>query len=198
MKPHAKESRDDFIDRCIGNLIIDRGFNDADTAIAIAQDAWRQSQKMLHTKSADGVEFVLSDETPDRMGDILKVDGWVLDSFLKNPIALLNHRSDQPIGLWSSLRVEGKALRGKLQLAPEGTSDRIDEVIRLVRAGILKAVSVGFRELESRRREGVERGLVFTKQELVETSLVSVPANPNALAIARAGVRFSERPLARR
>jgi HK97 family phage prohead protease len=197
MKPLPNEARDEFINRCVASLIYDDGVNDATAAIATAQAAWR-SQKMLQTKSADGVGFVLSDETPDRMGDVILAAGWELASFRKNPIALLNHRADQPIGTWSNLRVEGNALVGKLHIAPEGTSDRIDEIRRLVAANILKAVSVGFREIESRRREGAERGLVFTKQELVEASLVSVPANPNALAIARAGVRFSERPLARR
>lgn len=196
MKPLPNEARDEFINRCVASLIYDDGVNDANAAIAAAQAAWR-SQKM-QTKSADGVGFVLSDETPDRMGDIIKADGWDLRSFLRNPIALLNHRADQPIGTWSSLRVEGNALVGKLQLAPEGTSDRIDEIRRLVAAGILRAVSVGFREIESRPREGVKHGQTFVRQELVETSLVSVPANPNALAIARErGIRLNERPSAR-
>jgi phage head maturation protease len=33
---------------------------------------------------------------------------------------------------------------GHLRLAAEGTSARIDEIVRLIRQGILKAVSVGF------------------------------------------------------
>lgn len=133
-----------------------------------------------------GMDFVLSDESRDRMGDVIRADGWELTNFRKNPIALFGHRSDFPIGKWKDLRVEKKRLVGTLELAPEGTSPRIDEINKLVRGGFLKAVSVGFRELESRPfgndfRDGME----FLRQELVETSVVSVPANPNALQIAK-------------
>jgi HK97 family phage major capsid protein len=79
-------------------------------------------------------------------------------------------------------------LRGHLELAPAGTSERIDEIRKLIEAGILKAVSVGFRPKEHTQLDSKNpfSGLRFTKQELVETSLVSVPANPNALAVAKA------------
>jgi HK97 family phage prohead protease len=128
---------------------------------------------------------VLSDETPDRMDDVIMADSWDLASFQKNPIALFNHNSNAPIGKWTRVRVIDKQLRGHLELAPAGTSDRIDEIRKLIDAGILRAVSVGFRPKESKPRPESDYGVFFTKAELVETSLVSVPANPNALAIAK-------------
>jgi hypothetical protein len=70
-------------------------------------------------------------------------------------------------------------------LAPYGTSARIDEIRKLIEAGILRAVSVGFRPLETRPRSESQFGSFYTKAELVETSLVSVPANPNALSVAK-------------
>jgi HK97 family phage prohead protease len=142
--------------------------------------------RKLHTAETAGLEFVLSDETPDRHGDIILAAGWDYADFSRNPIALWNHRGDFPLGKWSRLRVEGKALRGHLELAPQGTSSRIDEIRRLVDAGILKSVSVGFQPIESRPREDKAGGLLFVRQSLVETSLVSVPSNPNALAVAKA------------
>lgn len=138
-----------------------------------------------HAAKVNGQEFVLSDETPDRMDDVIMSDGWDLASFQKNPIALFNHNSNAPIGKWANVRVVDKQLRGHLELAPAGTSDRVDEIRKLIDAGILRAVSVGFRPKESRPRPESDFGLFFTKAELVETSLVSVPANPNALAIAK-------------
>lgn len=135
-----------------------------------------------HATDNTGMEFVLSDATPDRYGDTITASGWVLDNFRKNPIALFNHDPNFPIGRWENLR-SGDALRGHLQMAPAGTSPRIDEIRRLIDAGILKAVSVGFRPIESKPL--AKGGLNYTSQELVETSLVSVPANPNALAVAR-------------
>ena len=146
-----------------------------------------------HAGDVTGMEFVLSDETPDRMDDIIVSDGWDLEAFRKNPIALFNHKSDFPIGKWSGLRTTDKQLRGHLELAPEGTSPRIDEIRKLIEAGILKAVSVGFKPLESKQREKAD-GYSFTRCELVETSLVAVPANPNALAIAK-GLKISPQTL---
>ena len=51
----------------------------------------------------------------------------------------------------------------------------------------MRAVSVGFRPIETKPRPETkdDYGLFFVRNELVETSLVSVPANPNALAVAK-------------
>lgn len=135
----------------------------------------------------EGMEFVLSDGTVDRYGDIVDPDGWVLSNFKKNPIALFGHSSGFPIGTWANLRVEKGKLIGRLQLAAKGTSQRIDELIALVEQGILRAVSVGFRPMESdpidpKQPWGAQR---YKKQELLECSLCSVPANPAALALAK-------------
>lgn len=132
----------------------------------------------------DDLEFVLSDDTKDRYGDVIDPKGWVLSSFRKNPIALFNHDSKFPIGNWQSVRVEGNRLLGKLKLAAEGTSERIDEIIRLVEQGILRAVSVGFQPIEQEPLKD-NSGMFFKKQELLETSLVSIPANPSAVQLAR-------------
>lgn len=134
-------------------------------------------------RSADGLEFVLSDETVDRMGDVIVAGGWQLANFKRNPIALFGHDQDTPIGVWEDLRVEGAKLMGRLKLAAKGTSQRIDEIISLIEQGILKAVSVGFKPIESEPLG--ERGIRFKRQELLETSVVSVPANPKALAVAK-------------
>lgn len=145
-------------------------------------------QMIFKTVASDGgLEFVLSDETVDRYGDIIEAKGWVLANFKKNPIALFGHSGGFPIGTWSNLRVEGSKLIGKLNLAARGTSARIDELISLVEQGILRAVSVGFVPIKSEpinpdRPYGPQK---YTKQELIETSLVSVPANPAALALAK-------------
>ena len=190
--PDDDESRDDFMDRCIDEVMDDNDV-DEDTATEACTMAWedRSVDRVMHkTHAADvsGMEFVLSDESPDRMDDVISADGWELANFKKNPIALFGHRSDFPIGKWRDLKVDKGELRGHLQLAPEGTSPRIDEIRRLIDAGILKAVSVGFRPLahETRKNDdGDFIGFHFTKQELVECSLVSVPANPNALSVAK-------------
>jgi HK97 family phage prohead protease len=148
--------------------------------------------------SEDGFECLMSDETPDRYDDVIEArdeNSWFLGNHDKNPIALFNHNADQPIGIWKNTRVEGRALRGRLVLAPEGTSPRIDEIRKLVGAGILRSVSVGFKPLESKPRPGAKSsGILYTKCELMECSLVSVPANPNALAVAKS-MKISDRTM---
>lgn len=135
----------------------------------------------------DALEFVLSDDTVDRYGDVIEAAGWVLANFRKNPIALFGHQAQFPIGTWANVRVEGNKLIARLQLAQRGTSARIDELISLVEQEILRAVSVGFRPLEwepldEKKPYGGQR---YKKQELLECSVVSVPANPAALQLAR-------------
>jgi HK97 family phage prohead protease/HK97 family phage major capsid protein len=180
--PDDDETYEDFMDRCTDEA-------DQESCQMIWDE--RKANRVVHKTHAAaeviGMEFILSDESTDRMGDIIEASGWDFDSFKKNPIALFNHRSDFPIGKWNNIRIAGKELRGHLEIAPKGTSERIDEIRKLIDAGILKAVSVGFRPIdyEPLDKKNPFSGLKFTKQELIETSLVSVPANPNALAVAK-------------
>jgi HK97 family phage prohead protease len=127
------------------------------------------------------LSFVMSDETKDRMGDVIDQKGWVLGD--GEPPAFFNHNSNFPVGRWSNVRVEGRRLLGDLKLAARGTSDRINELISLVEQGIIRAVSVGF--LPIKYEEMKDGGYRFLKQELIETSLVGVPANPNAVQLAK-------------
>jgi HK97 family phage major capsid protein/HK97 family phage prohead protease len=201
--PKQGEDFDSFMDRCVPsamagdpNLTEERAQEQCSIAYEGAQipgrpgglHSYSDIKHKTHAEALNGMEFVLSDETPDRMGDVIVAAGWDLTHFKKNPVALWAHRGDlPPIGKWKNLRIENKSLRGHLELAPEGTSPRIDEIRRLVDAGILKAVSVGFRPIASQPRGDGKTylGETFEKAELVETSLVSVPANPNALAVAK-------------
>jgi HK97 family phage major capsid protein/HK97 family phage prohead protease len=132
-----------------------------------------------------GNEFILSDGEPDRMGDIVEPEGWQLSEF--SPIALFNHQRADIIGRWSKVRVEAKALRGALILAEPGTSPVVDMARALFDQGLLDTVSVGFRSIEREPLDpkdpfGPQR---FKKAELIEASLVSVPANPRARRIAK-------------
>jgi HK97 family phage major capsid protein/HK97 family phage prohead protease len=133
--------------------------------------------------AGDPLTFVLSDATKDRMGDVIEPKGWQLENFKQNPMALFNHNSSFPIGRWEDVKVQGERLVGKLKLAARGTSDRIDEIISLVEQGILRAVSVGFAPIERKALD--DGGVRFLKQELLETSLVSIPANPAAVQLAK-------------
>jgi len=128
--------------------------------------------------------FVMSDETVDRAGDIVKVDGWQLDGFRKNPVFPLQHASDRfPLGVWEKVWTENGKLMGIARFADAGTHPEADLAYSLYKQGIMNAVSVRFVGMEYEPNE--HGGLTFTNQELLECSAVSVPANPNALAVAK-------------
>ena len=144
--------------------------------------------KAGNQSATDPLEFVLSDETVDRVGDVVRADGWELDAFKQNPIALLGHDHQHIVGRWENIRVQGKRLLARLHFADADTSDVVLTARSLVEQGILKAVSVGFSVLdyEPIDKEKPYNGWDITRAALHEASLVAVPANPNALAVAKA------------
>jgi HK97 family phage prohead protease len=146
----------------------------------------RTKQTAAPPPNGDPLEFVMSDGSVDRMGDVIEPDGWLLDNFRKNPVALFGHDSRFPIGKWADVAVRDGKMTGRLELM-DPVSDRQREVRAAVDAGVLRAVSVGFHANKYEPLEGSTiGGLHFIEQELVECSLVSVPANANALAVAKA------------
>jgi len=143
--------------------------------------------KVLHRTSVsagEGLDFVISDGSLDRHGTRINPKGWDLTNFKKNPIALFGHDSRFPIGTWSDIRTEGDRLVATLKLAAKGTSQRIDEIISLIEQGVLRATSVGFSVIKF-GTAGKDQ-YDYLEQELLETSVVSVGSNTNALAKARA------------
>ena len=139
--------------------------------------------KTATSELMDGKECVLSDATPDRYDDIVGgfPDSWEFKNFNRNPIALLQHDNSMPIGTWSNVHTEGTVLKGRLHLAPMGTSRVADETRKLIDAKILRGVSIGFLPIESQPRTNSKKGgQHFTKCELIEASVVSIPANANA------------------
>jgi HK97 family phage prohead protease len=132
--------------------------------------------------AARTLRFVASDESIDRHRTIIKQDGWILDNFRKNPVLLWMHNAGEPIGHVVRSMVEDGRLMADAEFADDPLSDRI---YKLYKAGALRAVSVGFRALETRepsedeKKSGVT--LYHTRQELFELSAVSIPSNPNAL-----------------
>jgi HK97 family phage prohead protease len=136
------------------------------------------------------VRFCFSDGSVDRMGDTIDPSGWDLADFNANPVALWAHDSySPPIGRASEVNVEGPRLMGTVEFAPPETYAFADTVYRLVVGKFVNAVSVGFLPLEYSFVDNDPKrgfGIDFKRQELLEISVCPVPANPNALAEARA------------
>lgn len=135
------------------------------------------------------VDFTLSTDAIDRSGDRVSQDGWKLESYRKNPVVLWAHDYESlPVGKARNLRIEDGALKGTCIFTPPGALRFNDAVFDLIKGGFLSAVSVGFMPKKWNWAEDKARplGIDFSEQELLEFSIVPVPANPEALIEARA------------
>lgn len=141
------------------------------------------------------LRFIASDETVDRMGDVILVKGWDFKDFEKNPVALWGHDAEYPIGNvsnWSKTRRDGrKVLLEDITFTDADVDEFADGKFKLYDAGVLRACSVGFIPRSARRpdeKEAAELGMqpwgvIFEEQEQLELSICSLPANPNALTV---------------
>lgn len=142
--------------------------------------------KAQETTQDKPIKFVASTATPDRYGDIVDQKGWDLSAYNRNPVVLFNHNPQQmPIG-------KGRAYVENDQLMLEVEFDQNDEMARKiedkVRGGYISAVSVGFQPAESIPRSRLpadnpyhgKSGYYFAKSELLEVSIVTIPANNEA------------------
>jgi HK97 family phage prohead protease len=134
------------------------------------------------------VEFVISSEAVDSYRTVFKMDGWDLNDYTRNPIVCYQHRanSDDPDNIigTSTLRIEGDELVGVVTFEDAETNPRAEKIFQKVQSGTLRMASVGANVQKARL--GVEENgedpdvLYFTKQRLMEWSIVSVGSNPDA------------------
>lgn len=135
------------------------------------------------------VTFVISTAAIDREGDTIAVEGWDVENYLKNPVVLWAHRYDQlPVAKAVSVVKSSGQLKATAEFPEPGINPLADTVFEMLRGGFLRATSVGFRPKKSVHNE--ERpgwAMDFIEQELLEFSVVPVPANPEALMDAAKG-----------
>jgi len=134
-------------------------------------------------------EFIASTADQDRDGEVIDVSGWDLKNFKRNPVIMFAHAYNTlPIGKATKIGVKDGKLIDVVEFPPEGTYEFADTVARLVDAGYLKTQSVGFipkkwedGDWTEEDSKGSKPRRTYTKQELLEISIVPVPSNPNAL-----------------
>lgn len=138
-------------------------------------------------KQSDGSFIAIaSTNSIDRHGEVVDNNGWDLKAFKKNPVILWGHNHDEPaIGVSKKTWVEGTGKKAKLMIQPllHDVTERAKAIKTLVEMGVIKTLSVGFKPLES------PDGVTFTKNELLEVSMVNVPANADAMAMAYKGLK---------
>jgi len=127
------------------------------------------------------VEIIATSETEDRQGDIVKIAGAQLENFIKNPVILFGHDySALPVAKAIGIKVEGKQIIMKIQFPTKEVYDFADIVFKMVKSGYLNTVSIGFIPIKQAYDEEL-KAYVIEKWEMLETSIVPVPANQDAL-----------------
>lgn len=117
--------------------------------------------------------------TPDRAGDIVEPLGVKF----KNPIPLLwQHNTREPVGKATLSKATADGIEFEARIPkmsePGKLKDRLDEVWQTIKLGLVKGVSIGFKSLElSFLKNG---GIHFLETEVLELSLVTIPANAEA------------------
>ena len=136
--------------------------------------------------------FVASDATRDTYHTVIVPEGWDLDRFNRNPVIGYQHElqfsgdPDSVIGKGRAYMADGR-LMVDVEFEPADMNPMAEKIWRKLQFGTLNAVSVGFMPMEGRWGTGEEgpgrknETYYYTQQELLEVSVVNVPANPNAL-----------------
>lgn len=95
---------------------------------------------------------------------------------------LWQHDPAQPIGVWDEVREDGRGLFVKGRLLTEVAKGR--EAARLIEAGAIDGLSIGYRTIKASR--DAEGHRVLNEVELWEVSLVTFPMLPDARIGAKA------------
>lgn len=159
--------------------------------------------KLFQTKIATepGARWVIariSTKAVDRDGDVLLPEGLNLADYNANPVVLESHDPNKPIGTAAIVKrdddiVARVTFADRPASLPEAVEWRPDTIHDLYKQGVLRAFSVGFdvppggvRAADHRDKSqyGPRVRQVITNWDLAELSVVSVPANQEALATA--------------
>ena len=141
------------------------------------------------------VTFVASDGSRDSAHTVLNQAGWDLKRFNSNPVIGYNH---EVYGAWDTkdvdfvigkgrAYVEDNTLLVDITFEPKEINELAEKVYQKILFGSLNAVSVGFLPIgkgawgKGEEGPGEERETYYyAGQELLEISVVNIPANANA------------------
>jgi HK97 family phage major capsid protein/HK97 family phage prohead protease len=144
----------------------------------------KRAYSVFRVKSADEerrtIAGIASTPEPDRLGDVVEPLGIAY----KNPLPLLlHHDSKKPVGLVRFFPPSADGIEFEAELPtvdePGALRDRIEEAWQSIKARLLSGVSIGFRSIEEAFIKETF-SIRFIKSELLELSLVTIPANANA------------------
>lgn len=127
--------------------------------------------------------FVANTEGVNSKGYRVLTSGIRTERFEQNPICLGEHSAWRVVGKWGDIKKEGNTLKvGKLKISRNQEEYKND-----IEDGIISAVSMGLRPISWSEdpllmMPGQTRP-TLTECELVEVSLVAIPANPESVGV---------------
>lgn len=143
----------------------------------------QRAYSVLEVKAVDSdrrvITGIATTPEPDRMGDIVEP----LGAKFKNPLPLLwQHMHDKPVGTvkFEKPTEKGIPFTAELPTIEEAGAlkDLVDMAWQSVKAKLVRGVSIGFRALEYSFLDS--GGIRFSETEIMELSLVTIPANASA------------------
>jgi len=141
------------------------------------------------------LQYVVTNETKDRHGDIVRANGGAYDDYMKNPVMFFSHDySTPPIGntvkVWNDKSQKNVQAWGLFLDDAVDKSGLSDLIFRFARSGFLKACSIGFipikayqpqNESEAEKLGLGKWGVDYQEWSMLEWSPCGIPANPSAL-----------------
>lgn len=127
--------------------------------------------------------FIVSDESINSYGFVIRTAGIDTTGFSKNPVMFYQHeRKSGVIGRWDNIRVSGTQLLADAVFDENTPLGR--EVQQRVESGFIRSASIGIGNV---RKEFVNGTETVVGCELMEISIVDIPANRNAVKLFRKG-----------
>jgi hypothetical protein len=141
------------------------------------------------------INYITTNESTDRYGDIVRVKGAQLANYMKNPVVMFSHQhGDFPVGCSLTCKPDHTAKNIPAQALflddRVDSSGRSDLVYKFARSKMMPACSIGFMPLEVVQPQTAEErmamglgqhGVEYSKWDYLEFSPCSIPANPQAL-----------------
>lgn len=141
---------------------------------------------MTTSEHPDRFRFIVATDEPDGNGNQADIEGWDLTRYNQNPVVFFNHHWHQPpIGRTESIDIQDHRLVATIQLSPTPFAQ---QVALLIADNFIRGASVGWKPLtwEWRRDPtGIPLGIHSSQQELLEISIVGLPANADTLRATR-------------
>jgi len=136
----------------------------------------------MTTQTRTEFDFAITSGGADGNGNMADIDGWDLSRFEKNPVIFFNHQwNNPPVGRALRLTRVDDTIIARIAMAPSAMGT---ELANLIDTGFLNGASTGWRPTEwELRRDDKSRilGIHSHKQELLEVSIVGLPARPDTL-----------------